>query len=49
MSADKNENASAEEIKKLTREIKHIYSLKIMDALEKAKVTNAAILPPPAL
>ncbi len=45
-SADKNENANAEEIKKLTREIKHIYSLKIMDALEKAKITNAAILPP---
>ena len=45
-SADKNENANAEEIKKLTREIKHIYSLKIMDALEKAKVVNAAILPP---
>jgi len=45
-SADKNANANEQEIIKLTREIKHIYSLKIMDALEKAKITNAAILPP---
>ncbi len=45
-SADKNPNAREEELKKLTREIKHIYSLMIMDALDKAKVTNVAILPP---
>lgn len=45
-SADKNANANEQEIIKLTREIKHIYSLKIMDALEKAKINNAAILPP---
>lgn len=45
-SADQNANARDEELKKLTREIKHIYSLMIMDALAKAKITNVAILPP---
>ncbi len=45
-SADQNTNAREEELKKLTREIKHIYSLMIMDALAKAKLTNIAILPP---
>lgn len=45
-SADQNANARDEELKKLTREIKHIYSLMIMDALNKAKITNMAILPP---
>jgi len=45
-SADKNSNARDEEIKKFMREVKHIYSLMIMNALEKAKVTNVAILPP---
>ena len=45
-SADANANAREEEIKKLTREFKHIFSLMIKDALDKAKVTNVAILPP---
>lgn len=45
-SADKNPDARNEELKKLTRELKHIYSLMILDALDKAKITNVAILPP---
>ena len=45
-SADQNPNAREEELKKLTREIKHIYSLMIMDVLGKAKINNVAILPP---
>ena len=45
-SADKNPDARAEELKKLTRELKHIYSLMILDALDKAKINNVAILPP---
>jgi hypothetical protein len=45
-SADVGGDARASEIVKLGREIRHVYSLMILDALDKAKVTNVAILPP---
>ena len=43
---DKSEEARRREMTKLGREIQHIYSLMILEALERAKVTSVAILPP---
>jgi hypothetical protein len=44
--ADKSSDARQRELTKLSREVQHIYSLMILDALDRAKITNVAILPP---
>ena len=43
---DKSEDARRREMTNLGREVQHIYSLMILEGLERAKVTNVAILPP---
>ena len=45
-SADKSADARQREITKLGRELQHVYNLMILEALDRAKITNVAILPP---
>ena len=45
-SSDNSQEAKANELKKLSRELQHIYSLMILDALDKQNIKNIAILPP---
>ena len=45
-SSDNSQEAKANELKKLSREVQHIYSLMILDALEKQNIKDIAILPP---
>lgn len=45
-SSDNGQEAKTNELKKLGRELQHIYSLMILDALEKQKIKDIAILPP---
>ena len=45
-SSDNSQEAKANELKKLSRELQHIYSLMILDALDKQNIKDIAILPP---
>ena len=45
-SSDNSQEAKANELKKLGRELQHIYSLMILDVLDKQNIKDIAILPP---
>jgi hypothetical protein len=45
-SSDNSQEAKANELKKLSRELQHIYSLMILDVLDKQNIKDIAVLPP---